>query len=148
MMAWSRKWWLWLAVAAIVVVAAIGVVWIISGGQASTPDPLAVHKASEPAEQATIDSAQRMLTGLPAELASGKFDALTPHAKELAGATATALPPDTVIEIDKATWRRTGTVASVIVSARQSTGTTRFLVVLIRDGDRWLVSETHEQSEP
>lgn len=147
-MAWARKWRLWLAAGAIAVVAAIAVAWIVNGDQASTPDPFAVHKASEPAEQATIDSAQRMLAGLPAELASGKADALTPHAKELAGTTATALPPDTVIEMDRASWRRTGTVASVIVSAHQSTGTTRFLVVLIRDGDRWLVSETHEQREP
>ncbi|MFI5915791.1 hypothetical protein [Dactylosporangium sp. NPDC051541] len=139
--------------AAVVVIVAAGMAimllhpWRTDGGgggaAAGPPEIVVVRTSADPGEQQRLDDVTRLLTGLPGRFAAGDAEVLAGGVREEFPDVRGALPAGTVLIVDPATWRRTGAVASVAVSAQPpGTAASRFIVVVVFEDGAWRVLST------
>jgi len=105
-------------------------------------DGFEVRTYDDPGEQQHVDEVEAVLAGSAADPAS----AVLSETLARVGDPDQAIPPGTMFTVDRSTWQRTGTVASVMVAALPPGDNTAtvFLVVLV-DDDGWKVSQTYPQ---
>src|SRR5262245_9001746 len=142
----------------LIVLIAVGVVALaglgVGGYLLLRPDskapPLAsgafdVHTAAEPAEREQVARGVATLKQLPAELATGSLTALSPEARTQVDGVKRVFPPQSTVTVDEASWRRTGTVASVTATVLRpgESAPTTYLMLLVRAGDQWTISDAY-----
>lgn len=133
----------------VIVVAGVAVVllhpWRDGGGRgvAGPPESVVVRTSADPGEQQRLDDVTKLVTGLPERFAAGDAEVLASGVREDFPDVRGALPAGTVLTVDPATWRRTGAVASVAVSAQPpGTAASRFIVVVVFEDGVWRVLST------
>jgi hypothetical protein len=137
-----------IAVLATVVAAAFGAgaallllrPWRDGGAAAGPPESVVVRTSADPGEQQRLADVTKLVTGLPERFAAGDAGVLASGVREDFPDVRGALPAGTVLTVDPASWRRTGAVASVTVSARPPGATvSRFVVVVVLEDGAWRV---------
>ncbi|MFI6266645.1 hypothetical protein [Micromonospora sp. NPDC051006] len=138
-----------LLLVAVVLLVAGGVgafVWNRGDGaekSAQATGEVVVRTTADPGEAERLTAVTRVVEGLPAQFAAADTSALAAGSRDQFGDVRKALPVGTTLAVDAASWRRTGSVASVLVTATRSGGeSTRFRLVVIREEGAWRVLST------
>lgn len=140
-----------LVTAAVVAAAVIGIVVLRPDDRAgpgrpesaSTPRTVVVRTTADPAEADSVAAVTRLVAGLPAQFAAGDPSGLSEGARERFTDLRAALPADTALAVDASSWRRTGAVASVTVTAtRPAQPPVQFSLIVIWEAGSWKVSTT------
>jgi hypothetical protein len=124
---------------------------VVTSGQGHEPHAASViHAVGDAAEQQNVAAVSRLLTGLPAALAAGRTDALTPTAAARFRDVQAALPAGSAVSARPETWRHTGQVGSLEVTVHRPTVTqpASFVVVLMLEPDGWKVAATYPVDVP
>jgi hypothetical protein len=103
-----------------------------------------VRTTTDPGETANLQTIVRVLQALPGQLAHGDVSALSSGTAQQFADPKAALPAGATLTVDATSYRRTGAVASVTVTAAApGTQTTRFSVVLVHENGSWKISGTY-----
>jgi hypothetical protein len=128
----------------LVVAAVVAVVFVLGRGG----DPPSTDVA-DPAEQQHLNEIESMLDTLASDLAASRTGAVAaealPHIEDLDA----AVPVGTVLRLDRASWLRTGAVASAVVDAQPpGEAPVSFLVMFVHSAEHgWQISQTFPQDE-
>ncbi|MEH0820476.1 MULTISPECIES: hypothetical protein [unclassified Micromonospora] len=102
-----------------------------------------VRTTADPGEAERLTAVTKVVEGLPAQFAAANTSALAAESRDQFGDVRKALPAGTTLTVNAASWRRTGSVASVLVTATQAGGeATRFRLVVIYEEGAWRVLST------
>lgn len=133
------------AVAAVLVVGAT-VAWLWPDPNApdeALPDAVVVRSLDDPGEAEHAEAVAAVVRDLPRQFAAGDTSALSAQAREEFGDVTDALPAEATLEVDTSTWRRTGSVASVVATlTAPGEPTETYLVVVVYEDGAWRVSST------
>ncbi|MCI4061290.1 hypothetical protein MRQ36_01345 [Micromonospora sp. R77] len=136
-----------LAAVVVVVAGSVGTFVWNRGGGAEKPAELTgkvvVLTTADPGEAERLTAVTRVVEGLPAQFAAADTSALAAGSRDQFGDVRKALPAGTTLAVDGASWRRTGSVASVLVTATPPGAKgTRFRLVVIQEEGAWRVLST------
>jgi len=151
-----RPSWRMVAVLAVVVPAAFvaGVAFLLlhpwrdgaGGVVARPPESVDVRTSADIGEQQRLADVTKLVIGLPERFAAGDVGVLASGVREEFANVRGALPAGTVLTVDPATWRRTGAVASITVSARPpGAAASRFVVVVVLEDGAWRMRDPARQ---
>jgi hypothetical protein len=136
-----------LLVVALVVAGGVGAFFWSRGDGADKPAQAAgeivVRTPADAGEVERLAAATKVVEGLPAQFAAADTSALAAESREQFGDVRKALPAGTNLAVDQESWRRTGSVASLLVTATPPGGqATRFRLVVIQEEGAWRVLST------
>jgi hypothetical protein len=136
-----------LAIVAVAGAASLALWWSRDSG---TPEWSARNQgtastSSTPNEDVQARAVEALVKRLPKALADGDASVLSSAARERGMDLKAALPPNAVLTMDPASWRRTGALGSATVTL-SVTGQEplRFVLVVIREDGSWKVSATYQ----
>lgn len=121
------------------------VTWLMSredGDPTAEPATVVVRTTADPGEAVSAATAKEVVLALPARLAAGDASTLSTAARERFPDVRAALPADTALTVDESSWRRTGLLASLTVTATRAGQARRFALMLIWEDKAWRVSST------
>ncbi|MEU2613979.1 hypothetical protein ABZ570_20700 [Micromonospora sp. NPDC007271] len=141
------------AIIGAVLAAALGVgVWLLWPATAAPPAPtnaVVVRKPADPGEQARIAAVAELAERLPAAVARGDTSVWSAATRERFADLSATLPTGSTVTVDRATWRRTGAVASVEVTvAGGDQAPRRYTLVVVHEDGTWRVSGTFRLEQP
>lgn len=139
------------------VVAAIltgGTAWLLWPEQqppppTATADAVIVRNPDDPGEAQRIQEVADLVEGLPAAVARGDITVWSAATRERFADVSKALPPGSTITVDRASWRRTGAIASVDVTVGGPNLTSgRYRLITVHEDGAWRVSGTMRLEQP
>ncbi|MEU8112773.1 hypothetical protein [Micromonospora sp. NPDC048947] len=105
-----------------------------------------LHTGGEPGEQPRIGAVRDVLGRLPDDLATGRSDSLAAPLTGKATELAAVWRPAAKTDVDPATWRRTGDVATVVATVTASTHPAKVWLTLSFESGGWRLADVERMN--